>query len=124
MKAEAGGSFRKCSGCGVINVDLKRCTGCYFTLYCSQACQREVWLDHKQECLAIRAEFEDCVVELKTYYGRSNVSKKFYVRNSGDLPKKSNFPLKVQVNLGTLGSGQKVDEVNKIYRTVQAFTIH
>ena len=110
MKEEAGGSLRRCSLCEVAGSENKKCTGCYFVYYCSQHCQRQDWSSHKKECKQIRGEFQDCIVNLQPYSGRSNLSNKFYVRRTGDLPQKSHFVVKVQVSLsGELGS--PVDEV-------------
>lgn len=109
MKQVAGGSLKKCSVCQVIKADNMKCTGCFFVYYCGKDCQREAWPSHKAECLALRSEFEDCIVHLQSYYGSSNLSDKFYVRKCGDLPRKGNFVVKVQVPIG--GIGQRVNQV-------------
>ena len=113
LKEEAGGSLRRCSLCQLSGAENKKCTGCYFVYYCSQHCQRQAWASHKEECKKIRAEFKDCTVDLQSYSGRSNLSSKFYVRRTGDLPQKSHFVVKVQVPLGMLGKSS-VDKVSSL----------
>ena len=112
MKEEAGGSLRICSLCQLSKAENKKCTGCYFVYYCSQNCQREDWARHKEECKKIRGEFQDCTVDLQSYSGRSNLSNKFYMRRTGDLPQKSHFVVKVQLPL--CESGSSVDEVRSV----------
>ena len=113
MKEEAGGSLRSCALCQFTGAENKKCTGCYFVYYCSQHCQRQAWSSHKKDCKEIRGEFKDCIVDLQSYSGRSHLSNKFYVRRTGDLPKKSHFVVKVQLPLGKLGKSS-VDEVSQL----------
>ena len=40
----------RCACCARDNADLKRCTRCYVTYYCSPACQAAHWTQHKAEC--------------------------------------------------------------------------
>ena len=34
-----------------LNVNLKVCSGCKITYYCSRSCQKRAWLSHKSRCL-------------------------------------------------------------------------
>ena len=111
MKEEAGGSLRSCSLCEVAGSENKKCTGCYSVYYCSQHCQRQDWSSHKKECKEIRGQYKDCIVDLQPYSGRSNLSNKFYMRTTGDLPQKSHFVVKVQIPFGLFGTSS-VDEVS------------
>ena len=109
LKQEAGGSLRKCSVCFVKGAEVTKCADCNFVYYCGRQCQRQAWPSHRGECRAISQEFKDCIVQLQVAASTSNLSNKFYVRESGDLPTKSSFVVKVQVSLS--GRGQQVDEV-------------
>jgi len=39
-----------CRRCWASNIPLKQCSGCEFTSYCSVACQKDDWKQHKSEC--------------------------------------------------------------------------
>ena len=39
-----------CHNCGVKKVVLKKCQGCLTVFYCSVACQKKGWLEHKDFC--------------------------------------------------------------------------
>ncbi len=54
----------KCVVCKKEN-DLKRCRGCRVVLYCSQACQKTDWPQHKIDCLAIQQAFQ------KAFFGEN-----------------------------------------------------
>lgn len=43
---------QKCENCGSTNSPekLKQCSSCKETLYCSKACQKQNWTEHKQKC--------------------------------------------------------------------------
>lgn len=42
---------RVCSQCGVTDRDLSICSRCRLTFYCSGACQRAHWIQHKTWCM-------------------------------------------------------------------------
>lgn len=44
-----------CETCQKEQVELKQCSGCQTTYYCSQACQKSDWKRHKKSCIAIKA---------------------------------------------------------------------
>jgi hypothetical protein len=45
---------RRCSACGVTE-KLRRCNGCKAVRYCSLACQRSDWSQHKRACRAVQS---------------------------------------------------------------------
>jgi ankyrin repeat protein len=49
LRAEAAGQ-RRCAACGGTEVRLQRCARCQAIVYCSPACQRQHWPQHKQRC--------------------------------------------------------------------------
>jgi MYND finger len=44
-----------CHKCGKVAATMKRCTGCHLVSYCSAACQKTSWKDHKASCKAMAA---------------------------------------------------------------------
>merc|ERR1712098_568478 len=56
------GNFRalvKCASCGVLEKsekEFQKCSRCGFVFYCSKACQRNDWQNHKQVCKEIRKQ--------------------------------------------------------------------
>lgn len=51
-----------CASCGKVEVDdikLKKCTACKLVKYCSVACQKDHWKQHKRACRKRTAEFRD-----------------------------------------------------------------
>jgi len=49
----------KCANCGVLEKSekqFKKCSRCGFVFYCSKACQRNDWKNHKQICKEIRKQ--------------------------------------------------------------------
>merc|ERR1712098_572768 len=54
------GNFRvlmKCANCGVLEKSEKqfqKCSRCGFVFYCSKACQKSDWPNHKQICKEIK----------------------------------------------------------------------
>ena len=50
---------RKCSACGEISDNLKRCTGCKSVWYCNVTCQKAHRKGHKKECRRIGKEKKD-----------------------------------------------------------------
>lgn len=42
----------ECESCGLVLIDVKRCGRCRCAAYCSQACQKQHWPQHKKECKA------------------------------------------------------------------------
>jgi len=52
-------AFVKCANCGVMEKSEKqfqKCSRCGFVFYCSKACQRNDWQNHKQICKEIKKE--------------------------------------------------------------------
>ncbi|XP_062903190.1 histone-lysine N-methyltransferase SMYD1b isoform X2 [Mobula hypostoma] len=43
-----------CHGCFKKQGKLQRCAQCKFAHYCDRTCQRAAWMEHKNECIAIR----------------------------------------------------------------------
>lgn len=41
---------QQCANCNVFDEDLKKCTKCRITSYCSKICQEEHWPQHKSTC--------------------------------------------------------------------------
>jgi len=52
--------FQKCGKCKM--GAKKRCTGCYLVWYCSSACQKSHWKNHKPTCHEIVDEYEEVEV--------------------------------------------------------------
>merc|ERR1712098_496274 len=56
------GNFRalvKCANCGVLEKsekEFQKCSRCGFVFYCSKACQKSDWPNHKQICKEIRKQ--------------------------------------------------------------------
>ena len=50
----------KCSYCGKIDQDNKKCTGCYLVWYCSSKCQKDHWRLHKAQCLRTKSQYRIC----------------------------------------------------------------
>merc|ERR1712098_927740 len=49
----------KCANCGILEKSEKqfqKCSRCGFVFYCSKACQKNDWLNHKQICKEIRKQ--------------------------------------------------------------------
>merc|ERR1712098_572326 len=49
----------KCANCGVLEKSekqFKKCSRCGFVFYCSKACQRNDWKNHKQICKKTRKQ--------------------------------------------------------------------
>ena len=44
----------KCAACGVVRVGNKLCGGCHCFRFCSDACQKSLWADHKSMCRWLR----------------------------------------------------------------------
>ncbi|KAM6085676.1 histone-lysine N-methyltransferase SMYD3 isoform 2-T2 [Theristicus caerulescens] len=44
-----------CERCLRRNEDLRRCSQCKVAKYCGKSCQKEAWLDHKQECRCLKS---------------------------------------------------------------------
>lgn len=63
LRASVGADFdaeKCCAKCGKwdyggADVALKRCARCLTMYYCSAACQKEDWPDHKAICKALKA---------------------------------------------------------------------
>merc|ERR1712034_174287 len=52
-------ALMKCANCGVLEKSEKqfqKCSRCGFVFYCSKACQRNDWQNHKQICKQIRKQ--------------------------------------------------------------------
>lgn len=59
-------AFVCCSGCGMVpDQPLKVCSRCKGVAYCSQACQRGSWKDHKPHCFKFDQVLWDIVVAAK-----------------------------------------------------------
>lgn len=43
-----------CHGCLKSGIDLRKCSGCKFFVYCSADCQKKDWRLHKNECLSCK----------------------------------------------------------------------
>ena len=99
MRAEAGGSLRKCSVCSESKLDTKRCTGCYLVWYCGPECQRVAWPEHKEECKRTRNEYKVAMLKDQEVTGKNNLTGQFFRHHKGDRPTKSHFVVKVQINL-------------------------
>uniref|UniRef100_A0A8B9SJA1 [histone H3]-lysine(4) N-trimethyltransferase n=1 Tax=Anas platyrhynchos TaxID=8839 RepID=A0A8B9SJA1_ANAPL len=44
-----------CERCLQRNEHLHRCSQCKVAKYCGKSCQKEAWLDHKQECKCLKS---------------------------------------------------------------------
>lgn len=40
----------RCYNCNKVTKDIKACSGCKVTYYCSRECQKKDWSMHKREC--------------------------------------------------------------------------
>uniref|UniRef100_A0A8C3UXL8 [histone H3]-lysine(4) N-trimethyltransferase n=1 Tax=Catharus ustulatus TaxID=91951 RepID=A0A8C3UXL8_CATUS len=49
-KAQLGSVCERC-----LNGELHRCSQCKVAKYCGRSCQKEAWLDHKQECRCLKS---------------------------------------------------------------------
>ena len=57
VAAAAGGNRKVCAACAKPTTGLPlRCSGCKLVYYCSQACQRKAWPDHKASCKATQQQ--------------------------------------------------------------------
>jgi len=99
IKAEAGGSLRKCSVCDKGKSDTKRCTGCYLEWYCGPECQKIAWTEHREDCKKTRAEYKSARLIDRYVTGKNNLTGKIYRHCKGDRPCKSHFVVKVQLAL-------------------------
>lgn len=50
-------AFYKCTGCDNLGANFKVCSKCKMGKYCSAACQKEHWPQHKKVCGAISLNF-------------------------------------------------------------------
>lgn len=50
-------AFYKCSGCDNVGANFKVCSKCKTVKYCSAACQKEHWPQHKKDCRVISLNF-------------------------------------------------------------------
>jgi hypothetical protein len=48
----------RCASCGRRATDMQRCKACKGVQYCSAACQKQDWPDHKHDCRAAQAARE------------------------------------------------------------------
>ena len=48
----------KCSHCGCRVVGVRRCSRCRKAVFCSHACLKAAWPEHKKECRPAQAEAE------------------------------------------------------------------
>jgi len=52
-------ALMKCANCGVLEKSenqFQKCSRCGFVFYCSKACQRNDWQNHKQVCKEVRKQ--------------------------------------------------------------------
>jgi len=102
MKAAAGGSFKSCETCGLVEKSPKRCTGCYLAWYCSAKCQKEAWNSHKGDCKETRSQYMKVQVK-KDSLGIFKMNMNMYDRKGTEKDtqheSKSHFIVKIQVEI-------------------------
>jgi len=91
--------FRKCALCK--KSGSKRCTGCYFVMYCGAECQRNDWEAHKESCKARRAEFVPMTLATQdfnsTFFSFNYSSGESYLSPTDGWKKESSDYFKVKV---------------------------
>jgi len=118
MKDDSYESQSKCGNCGESNKYTSKCSGCYFVWYCSQACQKSQWPQHKDQCKKTKGQYKiaNYVSEYVTAYSpRPNIAAPQDINKN---LKKTHFVVKVQVLLGPVRSS---DEFLCIYNKDKSF---
>jgi len=97
-REEAGGSLRKCEGCGSMEKDNKRCTGCYLVWYCERPCQLKHWKQHKEVCKETQKKYVPVILQREKEMTTKNwKTGQVYVTRDTDVPSSSHFLVKIQV---------------------------
>jgi hypothetical protein len=96
--AKAEKKFKVCGKCE--SKAEKRCSACFLVWYCSPACQKAHWPDHKATCKKIRDEYKEVDIQLKNKTGYDYFYKKtLKIHEHKNAPNVGHFIVKVQIPL-------------------------
>lgn len=102
--------------------NLMRCSGCKFARYCNRKCQKNAWIDHKQECKGLQRVAPNIPTDTVRLLARIMWRSKRSPKPTVDIDDK-NFPLTVEQLQGDVDKmvEQRRADMGAVFFVLQKF---